>query len=264
MCRFLAYSGTPVFLDQLLVRPETSLISQSLAAREAKTVVNGDGCGVGWYGEREEPGIYRGILPAWSDANLTSLCGQIRSRLFVAHVRSATSGEVSTANCHPFSAGRHLFMHNGQVGGYDRHRRRVDALIPDALYPLRKGTSDSEAIFLTALGHGLDADPVEAMRATLSSILAACGPEPEPLRFAAVHCDGETLYAYRWASDGRPPSLYWRIEGEGIVVASEPCDQNCGTWGLVPPGSVLAIGPGRATRLTPFDVAVPAREAAVA
>ncbi|RYE84202.1 MAG: class II glutamine amidotransferase, partial [Hyphomicrobiales bacterium] len=135
MCRFLAYSGTPVFLDRLLVRPQASLISQSLAAREAKTVVNGDGCGVGWYGELPEPGLYRGILPAWSDSNLVSLCTQIKSRLFLAHVRAATSGEVSTANCHPFAVGRHLFMHNGQVGGYDRLRRRVDALIPDALYP---------------------------------------------------------------------------------------------------------------------------------
>ncbi|KQT42997.1 glutamine amidotransferase [Aureimonas sp. Leaf454] len=263
MCRFLAYSGTPVYLDQLLVHPRASLISQSLAAREAKTVVNGDGCGIGWYGEREEPGIYRGILPAWSDANLTSLCGQIRSRLFVAHVRSATSGEVSTSNCHPFAAGRHLFMHNGQVGGYDRLRRRVDALIPDQLYPLRKGTSDSEAIFLTALGHGLDADPVGAMRQTLSDILSACGTEAGPLRFAAVHCDGDTLYAYRWASDSRPPSLYWRVEGDGIVVASEPCDEDFGVWGLVPPDSVLAVGPERAARLIPFEVS-PSLRAAVA
>ncbi len=51
MCRFLAYSGSPVWLDTLLIEPESSLISQSLAAREAKTVVNGDGCGIGWYGE---------------------------------------------------------------------------------------------------------------------------------------------------------------------------------------------------------------------
>ena len=57
MCRFLAYSGSPVWLDTLLIEPESSLISQSLAAREAKTVVNGDGCGIGWYGERPEPGI---------------------------------------------------------------------------------------------------------------------------------------------------------------------------------------------------------------
>jgi predicted glutamine amidotransferase len=260
MCRFLAYSGTPVFLDSLLIRPRSSLISQALAAREAKTVVNGDGCGVGWYGERPEPGLYRGILPAWSDANLASLCTQIRARLFLAHVRSATSGEVSTANCHPFAAGRHLFMHNGQIGGYERLRRRVDALIPDALYPLRKGTSDSEAIFLAALGRGLERDPVAAITSTLSEIIAASDDNDGPLRFAAVHTDGDTLYAYRWASDGKPPSLYWRAEGDGTVIASEPCDENAGVWGSVPSGTMLAVGPGR--RVTTSEIVVPAAAAA--
>ena len=124
MCRFLAYLGDPSFLDRLLVAPEASLVAQSLAAREAKTVVNADGCGIGWYGERDEPGTYHGILPAWSDGNLLSLCRQLRSRMFLAHVRSATSGDVSPSNCHPFAQGRHLFMHNGQIGDYERIRRR--------------------------------------------------------------------------------------------------------------------------------------------
>lgn len=163
MCRFLAYAGEPVFLDTLLIEPASSLVSQSLAAREAKTTVNGDGCGVGWYGARPDPGIYRGTLPAWSDANLASLCRQVSAPMFLAHVRSATSGEVSMANCHPFAAGRHLFMHNGQIGGYDRIRRSVEAMIPDDLYARRRGNGDSEAIFLASLGHGLDTDPLAAI-----------------------------------------------------------------------------------------------------
>ena len=242
MCRLLAYAGPPVFLDRLLIEPRASLISQSLAAREAKTVVNGDGCGIGWYGERPEPGVYRAILPAWSDANLVSLCRQIRAPLFVAHVRSATYGEVSTANCHPFADGRHLFLHNGQIGGYARLRRQIDALIPDALYPRRRGTSDSEAIFLSALGRGLATDPVGAIAATLAEIeaTAARTGEVAPVRFAAIHTDGETLWAYRWASDGPPPSLYWRKESDGVVIASEPCD-DAERWTMVAADTVLTI-----------------------
>src|SRR4051794_5006249 len=158
MCRLLAYAGQPIPIEDLLLRPAASLIVQSHAARLATSVVNADGCGVGWFGHCAEPGVYRGILPAWSDANLASMCRQISRRLFFAHVRAATSGDVSVANCHPFSAGRHLFMHNGDVGGYGHLRRRVDGLIPDAVYPLRRGTSDSEAIFLAALGRGLETD----------------------------------------------------------------------------------------------------------
>ncbi|KAB0679425.1 class II glutamine amidotransferase [Aureimonas leprariae] len=256
MCRFLAYAGPPVFLDELLVRPSASLIAQASKAREAKTAVNADGCGVGWYGERSEPGLYRGVLPAWSDANLVSLCRQIRSRLFLAHVRAATFGEVATANCHPFAHGRHLFMHNGQVGGYERLRRRMDALIPDDLYAARKGTSDSEALFLAAVGQGLDRDPVGAIARTLRDIVALArdaGEADEPLRFAAVHTDGETLHAYRWASDGNPPSLYCREEGEGIVVASEPCDEGSGFWTPVPSGTLLTVERRSGARLRMFD-----------
>lgn len=63
MCRFLAYLGEPVFLNELVCAPTHSLVHQSLHATEAKTETNGDGFGVGWYGERREPGIYRDISP---------------------------------------------------------------------------------------------------------------------------------------------------------------------------------------------------------
>lgn len=244
MCRLLAYAGEPILLESLIVGQPLSLINQSRAAREAKTVVNGDGCGIGWYGEHAEPGLYRNILPAWSDANLASLCRQIRSGMFVAHVRSATSGEVAGANCHPFSAGRHLFAHNGQIGDYDRLRRRIDALIPESHYGIRRGTTDSEVLFLTALGRNLDANPAEAIGSTLGSVLrtvAEAGGR-KPVRVAAVHADGERLRAYRWSSDAHAPTLYWlRLDG-GVVVASEPFGDTGDDWVPILPGTGVTIG----------------------
>lgn len=256
MCRLVAYSGSPVFLDALLIHPPASLVAQSFGAREAKTVVNGDGCGIGWYGELQHPGLYRGTLPAWSDTNLVSLCGQIRARLFMAHVRSATFGEVATANCHPFAVGRHLFMHNGQVGGYRCLRRRIDALIPDDLYLLRRGTSDSEALFLAAMGRGLDSDPMQAITATLVATLGEMAQAhiSDPLRFSAVHSDGVTVRAIRWASDRRCPSLYWRRLEAGAVIASEPFDADAPAWQEVPPSSVLTIGPDLDVRIEAFSL----------
>jgi predicted glutamine amidotransferase len=241
MCRFLAYAGKPAFLDTLLIEPASSLVSQSLAAREAKTVVNGDGCGIGWYGTRPEPGIYRGTLPAWSDANLASLCHQLETPMFLAHVRSATSGEVSMANCHPFASGRHLFMHNGQIGGYDRIRRPIETMIPDDQYARRRGNGDGEAIFLAAVGRGLASDPVAAIAGTLSACLAIMRASQieAALRFTAILADGQTLHAFRWASDERAPSLYWRELEGGIAIASEPFGDAGDTWKTVPPGSVM-------------------------
>jgi predicted glutamine amidotransferase len=60
MCRWLAYSGSPIRLEELLVKRDRSLIDQSLHARQGATTTNGDGFGVGWYEEGvETPWLYR-------------------------------------------------------------------------------------------------------------------------------------------------------------------------------------------------------------
>jgi glutamine amidotransferase len=73
MCRWLAYQGNPIYLDQLVYQPEHSLVHQSIEARKAVTRVNADGFGLGWYTERSTPGQFHEVLPAWSDENLRSL-----------------------------------------------------------------------------------------------------------------------------------------------------------------------------------------------
>lgn len=244
MCRFLAYLGAPIFLDELVYTPAHSLIHQSLHATEAKTETNGDGFGLGWYGDRNEPGIYHEVLPAWSDQNLRSLCSQIRSGMFFAHVRASTGTALSRSNCHPFRNGTDLFMHNGQIGGYRHLKRQIESALPDSLYEHRLGTTDSEALFLLALANGLRAEPVAAMQRTLAqvqSMLDSAGIA-EPLRFTSCYTDGETLWAYRWASDDKAPTLYYREEEGGVLVVSEPIDEGARLWNVVPKQSVLRVG----------------------
>ncbi|MET0745699.1 MAG: class II glutamine amidotransferase [Microvirga sp.] len=249
MCRFLAYRGEPAFLTDLVCAPARSLVHQSLHAAEAKTETNGDGFGIGWYGERPEPGLYREVRPAWSDENLRSLCEQVRSGLFFAHVRASTGTSITRANCHPFAHGRHLFMHNGQIGGYRQIKRRLEALIPDELYERRVGTTDSEAIFLLALAQGLAEEPVPAMARTLKLIrgLMSEAGIGEALRFTAAYTDGESLFAYRWACDGQPPTLYFREAEGGLLVVSEPIDDKARGWREVPKGCSLVARGGTVT-----------------
>ena len=251
MCRFLAYQGEPILLEELVTAPCHSLIHQSLHAAEGKTETNGDGFGLGWYGERDTPGLYREVRPAWSDENLRSIASQVRSGLFFAHVRAATGTATSRANCHPFAHGRFLFMHNGQVGGWPRVRRRVESMITDSLYASRTGTTDSEAIFLAALANGLEHDPVQAMNETLREVRAAmqAAGVSEPLRFTATLTDGETLWAFRWSSDARPPSLYFRPQPGGLLLVSEPIDGTRGNWQEVPHGCTLVARPGRGVEM---------------
>ncbi len=220
------------------------LIAQSHHAQEAKSPTNGDGFGLAWYGERGEPGLYRDILPAWSDPNLKSLCRQIRSGLFLAHVRAATGGATSRGNCHPFTHGRWSFMHNGQIDGFDRIRRSLEAGLSDELYDRREGTTDSELFFLLMLQEGLDSDPCKAAGRAVARVAAAsrlAGMEPA-FKLTAAFADGRTLYAVRYASQGHAPTLYTSAFRDlGRCLVSEPFDRECGQWDAVPPSSFVTI-----------------------
>ncbi|MCB2022068.1 MAG: class II glutamine amidotransferase, partial [Burkholderiaceae bacterium] len=77
MCRFIAYHGDAIYLEDLIATPRHSLVKQSLCAEQARTVTQGDGFGIGWYGERDEPAVYREVMPAWSDENLLALAATV-------------------------------------------------------------------------------------------------------------------------------------------------------------------------------------------
>lgn len=256
MCRWIAYSGAPIALERLVIEPEHSLVAQSQHATRSKTGTNGDGFGIGWYGSHETPGLYRDVLPAWSDENLKALCRHIVSGRFFAHVRASTGTASTRANCHPFALGRWLFMHNGQIGGYDRIRRRVEALIPDCAYGARRGTTDSEAIFLAAAPDRSGVDPVTEVARVLGEVCAMMREADivSPLRFTAALSDGQTLYAFRWSSDEHAPSLYFLQGSDGLMVVSEPLDDQSSDWTEVPAGHVVVARAGAPARCRPFDV----------
>lgn len=237
MCRLAAYSGPPIPLENIIIRPRHSLLEQSQHAAEAKLAVNGDGFGVAWYGESEQPGIYKDVLPAWADANLTNLCRMVQSGLFLAHVRASTVGETSRQNCHPFAFGKWSFCHNGQVPHFTGVRRILEEALPDDLYAIRTGSTDSEMIFLTLLANGLDDDPDRAMTQTLDQL----GTGDEPVKITCVFTDGTKVYGFRHASVGPAPTLYvsGALDNGGHAFASEPLD---GTqWTEVPENRLVVL-----------------------
>lgn len=260
MCRWIAYRGQPIPLEYYVTRPSHSLIAQSMHALEATASLNGDGFGLGWYGEHDEPGLYRELRPAWSDENLRHLCRHLRSRMFFAHVRAATGTAVTRTNCHPFASGPWMFMHNGLIGNWATLRRDVEALIPDDLYASRAGTTDSEAIFLAILGAGLAgagetrADPVTAAERTIAAIaeLVRTKGEDAQFRFTAALADGRDLYAFRYSALDAGNTLYYRESGPDVVVVSEPLDSDRENWTTVPPNTVLIAKAGRPVEFQPF------------
>ena len=127
MCRWMAWYGQPVLIEELLFKTQHGLVDQSLHSRMGAETTNGDGVGMGWYGDGEGPAVYHSVAPAWGDANLRELAAHIESPLFLSHIRAAIGSPVQQTNCHPFRHGRWLFVHNGFIAEFARAAARPDA-----------------------------------------------------------------------------------------------------------------------------------------
>jgi ergothioneine biosynthesis protein EgtC len=253
MCRWIAYRGETTAFEHFVTEPEHSLLTQSLRALQATTATNGDGFGLGWYGDHPEPGLYRETRPAWSDENLRYLCRHLHSHLYFAHVRAATGTAVTRQNCHPFACGRWMFMHNGFVGSWNRLRRKVEAMIPDPLYPSRIGTTDSEAVFLAMMGAGLDQDPVQATRQVLRSLceLLTEDGHRERMRFTSALANGHDLFAFRFAANDNANTLYFRQSADQLIIVSEPFDKEP-DWIEVPDNHALIALASKPVEIVPI------------
>ncbi|MFE2103504.1 class II glutamine amidotransferase [Streptomyces sp. NPDC059468] len=265
MCRWLAYSGTPLVMDEVLYRPKHSLIDQSLHARMGVETTNGDGFGIGWYEEHARtPAVFHDIGPAWSNRNLREIAGHVRAPLFFAHVRASTGTAVQQTNCHPFRYDRWMWMHNGSIAGFHTFRRDLLLAVAPELFASIEGTTDSEAMFFLALTFGLEEDPPGAV-ARMTGFVERIGREhgvQAPLQMTIAVADGERLLAFRYASEGTPRSLYYSagvedlralhpetdflrdVSDETRLVVSEPLGDLPGAWIEVPANSYGIVQPG--------------------
>ena len=264
MCRWLAYYGNPIRPETLLHDTEHSLVEQSRRDRLAGGFPNADGFGLGWYGNRDVPGLYRSIAPAWADRNLRELAGQIESPLFLAHVRAATGTPVEQTNCHPFRHGRWLFVHNGFIDDYLSLRRELLLAVDPGVFAGIEGTTDSELMFHLALTFGLDEDPLGALE-RMAGFVEETGQGhgvAEPLQMTVGLSDGERVYAARYASGPVVNSLYVTADASAVralypdderfrdlgdearAIVSEPLGDLPGVWQEVPAGTALVVQAG--------------------
>ena len=158
MCRWLAYSGTPILLEEVLVKRDRSLIDQSLHSRLGATTTNGDGFGVGWYDTGGTPRLYRSTHPAWNDRNLRRARRRRLRRRCSSRTSARRPGRRSRRPTRiPFRYGRWLWMHNGLIREFSRGSN-ASSCSPwtTRLYPSIEGTTDSETFFYLALTLGLE------------------------------------------------------------------------------------------------------------
>lgn len=271
MCRWLAYSGSPVLLEELLYKPKHSLIDQSLHSTMGAETTNGDGFGIGWYGAAETPGTFHSIEPAWNERNLRDLASHLSSGLVFAHIRASSGSPVQETNCHPFRYGSWLWMHNGLIAEFPRVKRELVLAVDPSLYPRIEGSTDSEVFFFLALTMGLEADPpgaVERSVGYIEHVGRSAGVE-HPIQMTVATTNGKSVWAFRYSSERRSRSLYYstrvdtlreqhpevevlnRLSDESRLVVSEPLGDLKGAWNEVPESSYGVVQAGQ-DELRPF------------
>lgn len=292
MCRLLLYLGKPIVLNKLLIEPTNSLINQSIQSRSVDTPVNGDGFGVAWYVHdiSARPGRFRSLTPAWSNNNLVSLARVTRSSAVLAHVRAASVGLASAENnCHPFIHNQFAFAHNGDVTGFQKIRRDIEASLSEEAYALIEGNTDSEHVFALFV-HALrdvevagESAPLEllarALEAACARVLAfarARNAEDHDTYLNLAVTDGVRGVACRCSTDRdeHTPTLFvyrrgeyscengvcrLNVDGEGgegasaVVVSSEQLTDDP-AWEEIPVNYMVLIGDDHGVTLRAMDV----------
>lgn len=266
MCRWIAYKGSSIRLSDLIVSPEHSLVNQSRNAQmyfDKNGILmqtNGDGYGVGWYSDLEEPCVIKGKDPIWNNQNLTNICNHVKSELFMAHVRLTTTGAVHRDNSHPFSYKNWLFQHNGEIGEFSKIRRELQIEIHPDLYTELSGTTDSETFFYLALTYGLENNPQNAMERLIKRLRKAAKDNGTNgiLNLSCAMSDGQSLYTIRFGEN--VPHIHTQfystdsncledfmtdsssLPETSAMIVSEPLDKLSDKWEEVPKNSFVTIG----------------------
>ena len=264
MCRWMAWSGQKLLIDDLLFKPPHGLVDQSLHSRMGVETTNGDGFGLGWYGQGEGPAIYHSIQPAWGDVNLRELAYHVESHMYLAHVRATTGTAIQQTNCHPFRHGRWLFCHNGLIEGFPQLRRDLMFAVDPSLFANIQGSTDSEVLFHLALTFGLEDDPVAAMERAIGFV-EACALRrgiQNAVQASVGIADGERLWAFRYSTEHKSRTLFASTDAAAVrklhpdnptlqalhdedrVVVSEPLSDLPGLWKELPESTVFIVQPG--------------------
>lgn len=282
MCRFVAYLGKPITLDEILYKPTNSLIKQSVCARETSEPLNGDGFGVGWYAHQIDyvPALFTSVLPAWNDRNLQYIAPKIMTSCMLAHVRAASFGGVNMFNTHPFQYDRFLFMHNGDIAGFQTIKRYLRRELCDEIYDWVKGQTDSEhffALFLNIMKtKNLDYSVsflADCLREAIQTVtkLQRKFKIKEETTINAVLTDGISMIAVRYCSTCKKdsPTLYYsqgseyRVLPNGAchmvlnenkdisanLIVSERLTSYKGEWKEIPVNHILQVNPDMTVKL---------------
>jgi len=249
MCRHFAWLGRPRTLAELILQPSYGLPRQAARPRwQNIDLVNRDGFGVGWFptGEPAPAVSYRRAVPMEEDEEFPALAAQTSASCVMGAVRGASPGmPIEPEATAPFTNGGCLLSLNGHLA-----LEKTAHLLEPGYLP--ESTCDA-ALLATLLWQRLDSGrPLEFAVVGLLEEIAALDSHA-CLNMLAT--DGAQIVATTWAE-----TLCYRVEDDGVLVASEPHDDDPG-WIPVPDRHVVvadalgvAVRPLRVEGLVPSEL----------
>jgi predicted glutamine amidotransferase len=216
-----------------------------------------DGYGIGWFDREGHPHVVRRAKAAFEDRAFGQEAHELRSRMFIAHVRFATNGANLERNTHPFIQAGRLFAHNGVVRDLEQLEARLRTPYRAAIH----GDTDSERVFalITQEIDDHDGDVTAGIVAAVSwiaetlelyavNILLATDTELWALRYPQTHdllwLDERRSTTTSVEHVDRRRRLRFGVNepAPGIVVASE--EMGIGyEWTPLASGELLHVAP---------------------
>jgi len=265
VCRFVAYLGEEIKLEELVYNFPHNLVVQSYAPKELLVGnVNLDGFGCGWYNTavEKDPALYATLLPIWADYRFPTIAKAVASNIIFSSVRNATPpfpNELSSVL--PLALGKYLFLHNGYITDYNKCKRRLENELPDEYFNMIQSRSDSAFIFAAFMWKLSEIDVSEklikkAMIATLDWLKNQLESLGEKANLNIGIADGESMLFIRHEFNGACNSLYYNESHEqlskGVLIASEPLDEDNG-WNEVPENSMIEVKLGKEIKLSELE-----------
>lgn len=159
MCRVLAYIGPEIPIESLLLKPDNSLVNQTLDP-ERHPLLQLAGWGFGAWSEHllkpEEPLLYRRPMAAFYDDNANGIIPSLQASTMLAHVRAAAYDSITVLadeNCHPFSYKETpwIIAQNGDLPNWKLLQRELLPHCKDKYLEQMRGTTDTEFLYVLLL-----------------------------------------------------------------------------------------------------------------
>lgn len=276
MCRWIAYIGDEIYLENIIIKPSSSLVEQSLHAKlsyshDGKILsTNGDGFGIGWYYHKNQPGLFKSSEPAWANENISEICSQTKAHIFMSHIRAASTGSVQRNNSHPFKYNNILFQHNGYIKDFALIRKDMLYILDNKLFNEIKGTTDTEAFFMIAIYFGLEKSPKIAIEKTIKFILDLHQKHniAPKIQLSCAISDGNSIFTIRYSTLKKQNTQFYstdvncltdidnkfnKMPDNSFVIVSEPINNSFQNWNEVPPSSFVTFSNAK-TKIEPLNI----------